>query len=74
MRLFGGPAEPRSPLGQLRSPTAQHELEAMRARAWQEHGIASIAVGEIPDPWLRQAITNEAVRRWGSRNGGHHGR
>jgi hypothetical protein len=74
MRLFGSPAEPRSPLGQLRSPTSDRELKSMRARAWQEHGIASIAVGELPDPWLRQAITNEAVRRWGPRNGGHHGR
>jgi hypothetical protein len=23
-----------------------------------------------PDPWLRQALINEATRRWGPRNGG----
>jgi hypothetical protein len=37
--------------------------------------VASIAVDDITDPWLRQAITNEANRRWGRRNGGNgHGR
>lgn len=74
MRFPERPAQPRCALGWLRSPIGDRELEAMRARAWQEHGIASIAVGDILDPWLRQAITNEAVRRWGPRNGGHHGR
>ncbi|MCA3585943.1 MAG: hypothetical protein IOD03_19990 [Methylocystis sp.] len=47
----------------------------MRAAAWHRHGVASIAVDDITDPWLRQAITNEANRRWGRRNGGNnHGR
>jgi len=50
---------------------SDQELDSMRRRAWQEHGIASIAVGEILDPWLRQAITNEAVRRWGPRKAGN---
>jgi hypothetical protein len=48
-------------------------MEAMRRRAWREHGVATIAVGEIGDDWLRQAITNEAVRRWGPRWGGQDG-
>jgi hypothetical protein len=47
----------------------------MRARAWHEHGVAALWVGDITDPWLRQAITNEAMRRWGPRHGGKtHGR
>ena len=44
----------------------------MRARAWHDHHIAALPVADITDPWLRQAITNEANRRWGRRNGGHH--
>jgi hypothetical protein len=28
-------------------------------------------VGDIANVWLRQAITNEATRRWGPRNGEH---
>jgi len=40
--------------------------------AWCEQN--SIAY-DITDPWLRQAITNKANRRWGRRNGGNdHGR
>jgi hypothetical protein len=47
----------------------------MRAAAWHRHGVASIVVDDITDPWLRQAITNEANRRWGRRSGeNHHGR
>jgi hypothetical protein len=59
----------------LRSTTNEAELNAMRAAAWHRHGVASIAVYDITDPRLRQAITNEANRRWGRRNGGNnHGR
>jgi hypothetical protein len=51
------------------------DIETMRARAWHEHRVAAIPVEDITDPWLRQAITNEANRRWGRRQGGHgHGR
>lgn len=47
----------------------------MRRRAWYEHGVATLNIDEISDPLLRQAIVNEAVRRWGRRNGGMtHGR
>jgi hypothetical protein len=50
-------------------------IEAMRARAWHEHQVAALPVQDITDPWLPQAITNEANRRWGQRHGGHgHGR
>jgi hypothetical protein len=51
------------------------EMDSMRRRAWHEQGIAALPVSEITDAWLRQAITNEATRRWGPRNGGQtHGR
>jgi hypothetical protein len=47
----------------------------MRAAAWHQHGVAALSTADITDPWLRQALTNEATRRWGPRNGGqHHGR
>jgi hypothetical protein len=47
----------------------------MRRQAWHQHGVAALAIDDITDPWLRQAIANEATRRWGRRNGGHgHGR
>jgi hypothetical protein len=76
MRLYGVPALPRSCLDRGgRSATTPLELEAMRGRAWHEHGVAVLPVEHIQDPWLRQAITNEANRRWGRRNGeNHHGR
>jgi hypothetical protein len=36
--------------------------------------VAALSVHDIADPWLRQAIINEATRRWGVRKaGGSHG-
>jgi hypothetical protein len=49
-------------------------MEALRRRVWHQHGVASLSIDEITDPWLRQAVINEATRRWGPRDGGHHGR
>ena len=75
MSIPGAPRPARSPLGRLRSATNEPELNAMRATAWHRQGVAAIPVDDIADPWLRQAITNEAKRRWGRRNGeNHHGR
>ncbi len=75
MSVVGAPSLARSPLGRLRSPTTETELHAMRAAAWHRHGVAAIPVDDVTDPWLRQAITNEANRRWGQRDGGQqHGR
>lgn len=45
-------------------------IDAMQRRAWHEQGVAMLQVDEISDPLLRQAVVNEAVRRWGRRNGG----
>ena len=76
MTMPGAPLPPRSCLNRgTRSPTTDTEVNAMRAAAWHRHGVAAIPVDDVLDPWLRQAITNEANRRWGRRNGeSHHGR
>ena len=42
----------------------------MRAAAWHRHGIAALAIHDITDAWLRQALSNEATRRWGPRHKG----
>ena len=67
MRMPGSPALPRCPLGRKPSPATPLDLEAMRRRVWQQQGVASLAIEDITDPWLRQAVQNEAVRRWGPR-------
>ncbi len=41
-------------------------MDSMQRRVWHEQGVATFNVNEISDPWLRQAIINEAVHRWGS--------
>ena len=75
MKLAGAPMPPRSCLDFTRSTTTAAELDALRAAAWHRHGVAALPVADITDDWLRQAITNEANRRWGRRNGeNHHGR
>lgn len=75
MRLPGAPRPPRSSLDLAHSPTSAVELDAMRAAAWHRHGIVALAVDDIADPWLRQAVINEANRRWGRRHGSiQHGR
>jgi len=76
MTRHGPPAPPRSSLDRgTRSPTTGTEMHALRAAAWHRHGVAALAIDEIADPWLRQAITNEANRRWGRREKGNaHGR
>ncbi|WP_431305762.1 hypothetical protein [Sediminicoccus sp. BL-A-41-H5] len=67
--MHGAPQPPRSCLDRgTRSPINDTEVNAMRAAAWHRHGVAAIPVEDIIDPWLRQAITNEANRRWGRRN------
>ena len=73
--LPGAPLRPRSCLDQgTRSPTTMPEMEALRQRVWRDQGVVSLALDDVTDPWLRQAIQNEAVRRWGPRRGDTHGR
>ena len=78
MTMHGAPTLARGPLGRLRSPTTAPELDAMRRCVWRDQGVVSIAIDDIPDPWLRQALVNEASRRWGPRStnigGQSHGR
>ena len=76
MSMHGAPQPPRSCLDRgTCSSINDTEVNAMRAAAWHRHGVAALPVEDIMDPWLRQAITNEANRRWGRRNeGNHHGR
>ena len=72
MTLPGSPRPPRSCLDRgSRSPTTGPEMEALRRRVWRDQGVVSLALDDITDPWLRQAVTNEATRRWGPRTGGH---
>ncbi len=71
MRFYDAPRPPRSCLDLARTPTTPVEIDTMRRRAWHEQGVASIPINDVTDPWLRQAIANEAIRRWGRRNGGH---
>lgn len=74
MSLPGAPTPPRSSLNRgTRSPMTEAEVNAMRAAAWHRHGVAALPVEDITDPWLRQAITNEANRRWGRRQCGGQG-
>ena len=63
-----GPALPRCALGRLvpAPATTATELFLLRRRAWREQGIAILPVAAIADPWLRQALTNEANRLYGS--------
>ena len=64
------PAGPRSPLARhVRSEPSPLELQDMRKRAWQQQGVVVLTPEEVIDPWLRQAIVNEAERRYGPRRG-----
>jgi len=76
MTLPSTPRPPRSCLDRgPRSATTSPELEAMRPRVWPEQAVVALRLEDITDPWLRRALTNEALRRWGPRNGGtNHGR
>ena len=50
-----------------RTPTGEDELQAMRRKAWREQGVVVLPIQDITDEWLRQAIANEANRRYGRR-------
>jgi hypothetical protein len=68
MTLPGAPLPPRSSLNRgTRSDTTTPEMESLRRRVWQQQGVVSLHLEDITDAWLRQAIKNEAVRRWGPR-------
>ncbi len=64
---MNAPFPPRCALGRLVPipATSDGELYAMRRRAWREQGIVTLSIDAIDDPWLRQAIINEAKRLYG---------
>ena len=64
---MNAPSVPHCALGRLVPIPATNEAElfVMRRRAWREQGIAILSVRSIDDPWLRQAIINEANRLYG---------
>ena len=76
MTLPGALQPPRSCFDHdMRSLTTTPEMEALRRWVWREQSVASLAVEDIADPWLRQAVLNEAARRRRPRNAGlGHGR
>jgi len=51
------------------SPTAPEEIDAMPLRAWRYQGVVVLKPEEIIDPWVRQVLINEAVKRYGPRPG-----
>lgn len=68
MAIPGSPRQPRSCLDRgTRGATTTPEMEMLRRRVWQQQGVVSLHLEDITDPWLRQGIQNEAVRRWGPR-------
>ena len=50
-------------------PVVAIAMDSMQRRVWHEKGVATFKVDEILGPWLRQAIIDAAVHRWGQRSG-----
>ncbi|WP_343711893.1 hypothetical protein [Inquilinus sp.] len=61
----------RSPLGRLvpQEPAPEDQLLRMRRAAWLRQGVVMLRPEEIENDWLRQAVTAEAVRLYGRRDG-----
>lgn len=49
----------------VKPATPDHELEELRARAWREQRVLVLKPEDVSDEWLRQAMVNEAERRYG---------
>ena len=59
---------PMSALARIwRSNATPEELEALRQRAWRQQGVLVLWPDEIRDGWVKQALIEEAVRRYGPR-------
>jgi hypothetical protein len=50
-----------------RNNATAEDLEAMRLRAWRQQGVIVLRPEEIRDAWAKQALINEAIRRFGPR-------
>ena len=66
-----GPAGYRSCLAraQARTTPTDDDLLAMRRAAWRKQGVIVLRPEDIEDGWVRQALINEATRRYGRRSG-----
>ena len=61
----------------LRSSLARHVASApdpdgtaaLAARLWRERGMVALRPEDIPDPWRRQVVIQEAERLYGPING-----
>ena len=63
----------RSPLARFLPETpaiTPAEIEALRRKAWLDQGVIVLRPDELRDDFARQAIVNEATRRWGRRQQG----
>ena len=50
-----------------RNNATAEDLEAMRLRAWRQQGVVVLRPEEVRDAWLKQALIDEAIRRYGPR-------
>jgi hypothetical protein len=57
---------------QGRAASTDAELFAMRRAAWRTQGVVVLRPEDIRDDWIRQALVNEADRRYGRRRGDGH--
>lgn len=64
--------KPRSSLTRLQpqEPASDDELHSMRRAAWRKQGVVVLRPEDISDEWVRQAVINEATRRYGRRDNG----
>lgn len=47
------------------SPTSDETIRVMAGQCWRQRGIAVLWPEEIEDPWIRQAVINVAVAKYG---------
>lgn len=50
-----------------RTATPADAISELAGAAWRARGLALIDPAAVADPWVRQAIVNEAVRLYGPR-------
>ncbi|MBM3550049.1 MAG: hypothetical protein FJX54_24185 [Alphaproteobacteria bacterium] len=58
---------------QAASAASPEEIGTLRRRAFVEHGVATIHLSDVADPWTRQAVINEARRQLESKGASESG-
>lgn len=48
-------------------PTSPEAIHLAARAAWRTRGVALLDPSKITDPWIAQAVINEAVRLYGPR-------